>query len=74
MRIGNHAGSAGHRLCGEPVAVNVGQVYCPLFRLGGHILGKMSDWELLSEFVRHGSDNAFAELVRRHLNLFIRSP
>ena len=40
------------------------------FRVGGDILLKMtSDLDLLRQFARENSQDAFAEIVRRHLNL-----
>jgi RNA polymerase sigma factor (sigma-70 family) len=46
-------------------------VFSSGFYVGGDILLKMSDTDLqlLARYTRHGAEDAFAELVRRHLDL-----
>jgi RNA polymerase sigma factor (sigma-70 family) len=45
---------------------------CPVFQSPDHLLvntERMDDWELLLDWIEHGSDEAFRSLVERHLNL-----
>ena len=50
-------------------------VSCRISVGGGDILVKMteSDLELLNQYARDGVESAFAEIVRRHVNLFVNS-
>ena len=46
------------------------EIICRIPASGGDILLKMtSDLDLLRRFARENSQDAFAEIVRRHLNL-----
>src|ERR1039457_4648904 len=47
------------------------QFFCPLLPSAGiiHQMPDAQDMDLVREFVQDNSDAAFAELVRRHLNL-----
>jgi uncharacterized protein (TIGR03435 family) len=52
------------------VQLSCHQIYCRIPVTGGDILLKMtSDLDLLRQFVRENSQDAFNEIVRRHLNL-----
>ncbi len=54
----------------SPSAADVFQIYCRIPVPGGDILLKMiSDLELLEQYARNRSQDAFTEIVRRHVNL-----
>lgn len=54
-------------LAGQPSRTSSNS--CPVLPRGGHSENGMNDQELLRQYANDGSEAAFAELVRRHLNL-----
>src|SRR5208283_5322795 len=59
LKLGNQSG-----------LTSAATIFCRISPGGGDILLKMtSDLDLLRRFARENSQDAFAEIVRRHLNL-----
>jgi RNA polymerase sigma factor (sigma-70 family) len=42
---------------------------CPVLGLCRHNKSEMNDWRLLREYLEHGSESAFTEIVRRHVDM-----